>query len=201
MESRWPTFARTLSMWVASAYATATVSATPTSNLISFLDIAAESPFSKKRRAFFYRRTARMIFHKNFLNECRETKPPERSCNLAGWNRASSYCRTAAQILRSFGTPAAARQRSRFAATRFFLAPHPARNRLPLPASMWRQRRAARRTGAPDLRPDQGSRIASSTLRPEATRLAEELAAGCIGKQEYLRTPQFLRLPECGRES
>jgi hypothetical protein len=47
MESRWLTFARTLSMWVASAYANATVSAAPTSNLISFLDIAAASPFSK----------------------------------------------------------------------------------------------------------------------------------------------------------
>jgi hypothetical protein len=34
-------------MWVASTYATATVSAAPTSNLISFLDIAAASPFSK----------------------------------------------------------------------------------------------------------------------------------------------------------
>jgi hypothetical protein len=34
-------------MWVASAYANATVSAAPTSNLISFLDIAAASPFSK----------------------------------------------------------------------------------------------------------------------------------------------------------
>src|SRR5580765_8856412 len=126
-------------MRTTTTYAATTVSAAPNNNLTNLLCFKLESP-SSKRSAFFYRRTGRTLLRKNFLTAHRETTQPACPHNLYAWGLAGSCCRRVSRILRNFGTQVAKRRRFRFVATQFFPDPHPARNRLLLPASMSRQR-------------------------------------------------------------
>src|ERR1700751_2366587 len=190
-------------MRTTTTYAATTVSAAPTNSLLNLFCFKGKSPVPFSTSAFFYRRTGRTLFCENFLTACRETTQPACPHNLYGRGLAGSCCRRVSRILRNFGTQAARRQRSHFAAWQSFPDPHPARNRLPLLASMSRQRRAARRSAATSPGRDRGNhcRPFLNTPRMEAERWAEELAAGCTRKEECHHTLQFWRPPACARES